>query len=91
MLDPFRLSATRERAGRATRCDRSDGIGGIDVVLLVDQPPAESAEAGDHGDVDWLARPTSPEQFRRFVERALLRRQLGQQNRRLDDRLRTIE
>ncbi len=63
----------------------------VDVVLLVDQPSAESAEAGAYGDVDWLARPTTPEQFRRFVERALLRRQLGEQNRRLDDRLRTIE
>ncbi len=63
----------------------------VDVVLLVDQPSAESCEAGDYGDVDWLARPTTPEQFRRLVERALLRRQKVEQNRRLDDRLRTIE
>ena len=63
---------------------------GVDVVLLADGPPIDSG-GGVLADVDWLARPTTPEVFRRFVEQALLRRRLVEQNRSLDDRLRTIE
>jgi two-component system cell cycle response regulator len=62
----------------------------VDVVLLADSPPADSGAGGSAG-VDWLARPTTPDLFRRFVEQALLRRRLVERNRSLDDRLRTIE
>ena len=63
----------------------------VDVVLLADESSAEALRGGDPAAAFVLVRPAAALELRQVVERALEQRWLAAENRKLADRVETIE